>query len=136
MAHAFAPTLMMALLLKMMLLPPHLLKSHAQGYADLASEVGARYLCALKNRWVLYGLSVLSLLLALIFGGVALLLWGALLLPNMPRVWILLALPVSCLMLSGLCGWLARRVHVQPLMKEIQAQIALDIQTLRQVKVT
>jgi hypothetical protein len=46
------------------------------------------------------------------------------------------ALPVSCLMLSGLCGWLARRVHVQPLMKEIQAQIALDIQTLRQVKVT
>ncbi len=68
---------MMRLLLKNLLLPPHLLKSHAQGYVDLASEVGARYLCTLKNRWVMYALSVLTLLLALIFGGVALLLWSA-----------------------------------------------------------
>ena len=65
---------MMRLLLKMLLLPPDLLKSHAQGYVDLASEVGARYLCTLKNRWVMYALSVLTLLLALIFGGMALLL--------------------------------------------------------------
>lgn len=126
---------MMALLLKMMLLPPHLLKTHAQGYADLASEAGARYLCALKNRWTFYGLSVMSLVLALIFGGVALLLWGALPLHSAPRVWTLLALPVFFLLLSGLCCWWARRVLVQPLMQDIQAQIALDLEALRQIQV-
>ena len=56
---------MVRLLLKMLLLPPDVLKSHAQGYVDLASEVGARYVCTLKNRWVMYALSFLTLMLAL-----------------------------------------------------------------------
>ena len=50
----------MSTLLKLLLLPPDLLKSHAQAYADLASELSARYLCTLKNRWVMY--SLLSLI--------------------------------------------------------------------------
>ena len=41
---------MLKRLLKMMLLPPELIKSHAQGYVNLASEVCSRYLCTLKNR--------------------------------------------------------------------------------------
>jgi len=124
---------MLRLLLKMLLLPPDLLKSHAQGYVDLASEVGARYLCTLKNRWAMYALSVLTLLLALIFGGVALLLWGALPLHDAPHAWVLPALPAACLCLSGLCWWGARTQHLQPLLQDIQTQIALDLQTLRQV---
>ena len=94
---------MVRLLLKMLLVPPDLLKSHAQGYVDLASEVGARYLCTLKNRWVMYALSLLTLMLALIFGGMALLLWSALPLVDAPYGWVLLALPSACLLLSGLC---------------------------------
>jgi H+/Cl- antiporter ClcA len=124
---------MMRLLLKMLLLPPDLLKSHAQGYVDLASEVGARYLCTLKNRWVMYALSVLTLLLALIFGGVALLLWGTLPLNDAPHPWVLLALPAACLCVSGLCWWWARNQRLQPLLKDIQAQIALDLQAIGQV---
>ena len=124
---------MMRLLLKMLLLPPDLLKSHAQGYADLASEVGARYLCTLKNRWVMYALSVLALLLALIFGGVALLLWSAFPLQDAPQAWVLPALPAACMCLSGLCWWGARAQRLQPLLQDIQAQIALDLQAIRQV---
>ncbi len=124
---------MVRLLLKMLLLPPDLLKSHAQGYVDLASEVGARYLCALKNRWVMYALSVLTLMLALIFGGIALLLWSALPLVDAPYAWVLLALPSACLLLSGLCWWWARNQRLQPLLQDIQAQIALDLQAIRQV---
>jgi hypothetical protein len=124
---------MLRLLLKMLLLPPDLLKSHAQGYVDLASEVSARYLCTLKNRWAMYALSVLTLLLALIFGGVALLLWGALPLHDAPHAWVLPALPAACLCLSALCWWGARTQRLQPLLQDIQAQIALDLQTLRQV---
>jgi hypothetical protein len=126
--------MMFRLLLKMLLLPPDLLKSHAQGYVDLASEVGVRYLCTLKNRWVMYALSVLTLLLALIFGGVALLLWSTFPLTDAPHAWVLLALPVACLLLSGLCWWWARSQRLQPLLKDIQAQIALDIQAIRQVQ--
>jgi hypothetical protein len=124
---------MVRLLLKMLLLPPDLLKSHAQGYVDLASEVGARYLCTLKNRWVMYALSVLTLMLALIFGGMALLLWSALPLVDAPYAWVLLALPSACLLLSGLCWWWARNQRLQPLLQDIQAQIALDLQAIRQV---
>ena len=124
---------MVRLLLKMLLLPPDLLKSHAQGYVDLASEVGARYLCTLKNRWVMYALSFLTLMLALIFGGMALLLWSALPLVDAPYGWVLLALPSACLLLSGLCWWWARTLRLQPLLQDIQAQIALDLQAIRQV---
>jgi hypothetical protein len=123
---------MLRLLLKMLLLPPDLLRSHAQGYVDLASEAGARYLCTLKNRWVLYGLSVLALLLALIFGGVAVLIWGALPLHDAPHVWVLPALPAACLLLSVMCWWRARAQRLQPLLQDIRAQISLDLQAIRQ----
>jgi hypothetical protein len=124
---------MLRLLLKILLLPPDLLKSHAQGYVDLASEVGVRYVCALKNRWVMYALSGLTLLLALIFGGVALLLWSTSPMHDAPHPWVLLALPIACLSLSGLCWWWARTQRLQPLLQDIQAQIALDLQAIRQV---
>jgi hypothetical protein len=37
------------------------------------------------------------------------------------------------LLLSGLCWWWARNQRLQPLLKEIQAQIALDLQAIGQV---
>jgi len=127
---------MLGLLLKMLLLPPSLLMSHAKAYADLANEVGARYLCTLKNRWVLYGLSAMSFMMALFFGGVALLLWSALSLHEAPHAWVLLALPAATLLVSALCWWGARRLRVQPLLQDIQAQIALDIRAIQQSQPT
>lgn len=121
----------MSTLLKLLLLPPQLLQSHAQAYADLASELTARYLCTLKNRWVMYGLSALAMLLALIFGGVALMLWSALPLQNAAHAWLLVALPVSSLVVSLLCWWRARSLHLQPILREIQTQIQLDLQALQ-----
>lgn len=123
----------MSTLLKLLLLPPELLKSHAKAYADLANELTARYLCTLKNRWVMYGLSALALLLALIFGGIALMLWCALPLQNATHAWVLLALPVSSLVISVVCWWWARSLHLQPILREIQTQIQLDLQALQQV---
>jgi hypothetical protein len=124
----------MSTLLKLLLLPPDLLKSHAQAYADLASELSARYLCTLKNRWVMYSLSALTLLLALFFGGVALLLSSVFPLQDAPRPWVLLALPVSTLVISVLCWWWARSMRLQPILSDIQTQIQLDIQAIQQAK--
>lgn len=125
--------MMLRLLLKILLLPPDLLQSHAQGYVDLASEVSVRYFCALKRRWLMYGLSALTMLLALIFGGVALLLWSAVPLISAPRAWVLVALPSFFLVVSGLSWWWARAQRMQPLLSDIQAQIKLDLQAIRQV---
>ena len=125
---------MSTLLLKLLLLPPDLLRSHAQGYAELAREVGANYLCTLKNRFLMYALSALTFFLALVLGGVALLLWGSFPLQDAPHVWMLPALPLGLLFLSLLCWWWARSLRLEPLLKSFQAQIQLDILAIQQAQ--
>ena len=127
---------MSTLLLKLLLLPPDLLRSHAQGYADLAREVGASYLCTLKNRCLLYVLSALACFLGLTLGGVALLLCGAFPLQDAPYFWILPALPLGLFLLSVLCWWWARSLRLEPILSSFQAQIRLDILAIQQAQAT
>ena len=125
---------MFELLLKLLVLPPELLKVHAQGYADLASHAWAQHLCTLKNRWVLYSLGALNLLLALILGGVALLLWCALPSIDARHAWVLLALPLTLLALSGLCWAWGSRLRTRPILDDIKAQIQLDLLAIEQAQ--
>lgn len=125
---------MSTVLLKLLLLPPDLLRSHAQGYADLATEVGARYLCTLKNRCLMYALSALTGFLALILGGVGLLLWSAFPLQDAPYLWMLPALPLGLLFVSMLCWWWAQSVRQEPFWKSFRAQIQLDILAIQQAQ--
>lgn len=127
---------MSTVLLKLLLLPPDLLRTHAQGYADLAREVGASYLCTLKNRCLMYVLSALTGFLALMLGGVGLLLWGAFPLLDAPHIWMLPALPLGLMFVSVLCGWWASRLRQEPIWKNFQAQIQLDILALQQAQST
>jgi hypothetical protein len=122
---------MLKLLLKMMLLPPELIKSHAQGYVDLASEVGSRYLCTLKNRWLMFALSALTLLLALIFGGVALMLWSTATQLDASQAAVLWGLPSSFLVISALLGWRAKSLRLPSLLQDIQSQLQLDLEVIR-----
>jgi hypothetical protein len=122
---------MLKLLLKMMLLPPELIKSHAQGYVDLASEVGSRYLCTLKNRWVMFALSALTMVLALIFGGVALMLWSTATQLNASQAAVLWGLPSSFLVISALLGWRAKSLRLPSLLQDIQSQMQLDLEVIR-----
>lgn len=118
---------MMQTLLKMVLLPPDLLWAHAHGYVDLSREVGMRYMWALKSRWVMWGKSVLALMLALVFAGVALMLWASLPMHAAPSAWLLLALPAVCLMLSAFYGWRASSLKLPSLLHDLQAQMAMDL---------
>jgi len=122
---------MLKLLLKMMLLPPELIKSHAQGYVDLASEVGSRYLCTLKNKWVMFVLSALTMMLALIFGGVALMLWSTATQLNVSQAAVLWGLPSSFLAISLLLGWRAKSLRLPSLLQDIQSQLQLDLEVIR-----
>jgi hypothetical protein len=122
---------MLKLLLKMMLLPPELIKSHAQGYVDLASEVGSRYLCTLKNRWVMFALSALTMVLTLIFGGVALMLWSTASQLDTSQAAVLWGLPSSFLVISALLGWRAKSLRLPSLLQDIQSQLQLDLEVIR-----
>ena len=122
---------MLKLLLKMMLLPPELIKSHAQGYVDLASEVGSRYLCSLKNRWVMFALSALTMMLALIFGGVALMLWSTATQLDTSQAAVLWGLPSTFLVISALLGWRAKSLRLPSLLQDIQSQLQLDLEVIR-----
>ena len=122
---------MIKLLLKMMLLPPELIKSHDKGYVDLASEVGSRYLCTLKNRWVMFALSALTLVLALIFGGVALMLWSTATQLDASQAAVLWGLPSTFLVISALLGWRAKSLRLPSLLQDIQSQLQLDLEVIR-----
>lgn len=122
---------MLKLLLKMMLLPPELIKSHAQGYVDLASEVGSRYLCTLKNRWLMFALSALTLMLALIFGGMALMLWSTATQLDASQAAVLWGLPSSFLVISALLGWRANSLRLPSLLQDLQSQLQLDLEVIR-----
>lgn len=122
---------MLKLLLKMMLLPPELIKSHAQGYVDLASEVGSRYLCTLKNRWLMFALSALTMMLALIFGGMALMLWSTATRLDASQAAVLWGLPSSFLVISALLGWRAKSLRLPSLLEDIQSQLQLDLEVIR-----
>jgi lysylphosphatidylglycerol synthetase-like protein (DUF2156 family) len=131
---ASAQKLMLKLLLKLLVLPPELLKMHAQGYADLASQAWADQLCTLKNRWVMYALSALCLVLALVLAGVALLLWSALPSLDTRHAWVLPVMPLTLLVLSVLLWAWARRLRTRPFLNDIQEQIQLDILAIQQAR--
>jgi hypothetical protein len=125
---------MLKLLLKLLVLPPELLKMHAQGYADLASQTWAEHLCTLKNRWALYALSGLCLVLALGLGGVALLLWSALPSIDARHAWVLPVLPMALLVVAALLWAWARRLRTRPFLRDIQTQLELDFLAIQQAR--
>lgn len=118
--------------LKIFLLPPELLRSHAQGYADLASAELTQHACRLKTRVLLCLLGAFSLLLGLGLGGVAVLLWSALPQLNTQRSWVLLALPLSLCLVGLALTWAAGVLKMMPLFPKLQQQIHLDMLTLQQ----
>ncbi|MGV1045724.1 hypothetical protein [Limnohabitans sp.] len=134
MVDASAQKLMVKLLLKLLVLPPELLKMHAQGYADLASQAWADHLCTLKNRWVMYALSGLCLMLGLVLAGVAVLLWSALPSIDARHAWVLPVLPLTLLALAALLWAWARRLRTRPFLNDIQEQIQLDILAIQQAR--
>ncbi len=123
---------MIKVLLRLLVLPPDLLKAHAQGYADLAREAWTHKVQTLQYRWTLYAISAASMLMAMTLGGVALLLWSSLPLNDARHAWILPALPSVLLFISGGCWAWARSLRARSVLKDLQEQIQLDILTLRE----
>jgi hypothetical protein len=118
---------MLRMLLKLIVTQPQWLLTHAQNYAALASESLADAFRAWKLRMVLYAISFTCLVLGLVCGVMALLLWAALPTLNPTNSWLLLALPVLFLSSSVFIYWVSQRYPLAPLFEAIQEQIKLDM---------
>jgi hypothetical protein len=118
--------------LKILLLPPQLLKTHVRGYADLASQAWEQRMRILKTRLILYVIGATSWLLGLLLAGVSLLLWSALPVLAEHSAWVMLGLPGALLALALICQIWAHRLQSPSAFEKIKAQIALDMLALRQ----
>lgn len=123
---------MSRLWLKIFLLPPDLLKRHAQGYTDLAAQELSQHLQDLGKRLFVGASGVVALLLGIALGGVALLLWSALPQLNAQWSWVLLALPLGLVLLGLALTWSARTWTVRPVFPKLRQQVQLDTLVLQQ----
>lgn len=117
--------------LKVLLLPPDLLKTHAKGYADLASQELHQHWRQWQQRGLLLALCVCSGLLALGLGAVAVLLWAALPALNSERWWVLLVLPLAFALLSICLALWAKQLQTRQLFPKLQNQLQLDTLSLQ-----
>jgi hypothetical protein len=94
-------------LLRLALARPDLLADHAGAYAELAVVSAREALADWQVRALGWALLGAGLLLCLAFGGVALMLHGAVAAPPVP--WLLWAVPLAPAVLALWGWWLARR---------------------------
>ncbi len=110
---------------------PQLLAEHAAGYAELLAEeitVSGQHL---KQRLALQMVGLVCLGIALVLGGVALMLWAALPEQSLRLPWLLIATPLAPALLGVLALWRASSVAPPPAFTALRAQLAADAELLR-----
>ena len=118
---------MLKLLIKFIVQHPVVLLTHAQNYADLAMVAFGRYVHVLRVRRTLYLISSVCLGLALLTGSMSALLWAAMPTLNAQTSWVLIALPVVWLVLSGVFFLFGKRQSHHHVFDGIHAQIEMDL---------
>jgi hypothetical protein len=116
-------------LLRLALARPDLLADHASAYAELAAASAREVLADWQMRLLGWALLGAGLLLCLAFGGVALMLHGAVLSP--PTPWLLWAVPMAPALLAVFGAWLARSRAPASRAHSMAAQFASDLALLR-----
>lgn len=124
---------MLRMVLKLMVMQPQLLLTHANNYKAFLFENLENTWGVIKSLLVLYLLSTLLLGLSLISAIGSILLWAALPILNHQNAWLLYVLPVALLLLSILFYVCAKSYKVQSVFNAIEEQIKLDMLSLDKV---
>jgi hypothetical protein len=119
------------ILLKL-LLRPDLISVHVQAYADLLSEESGLLVRQVRNRLLLLALGIASLVLAVLWGGMALLLWSALPALDPRSAWVLWAFPLAWAVLAAACGVTYRMCSTAVFFPRVREQIEMDVLALKQ----
>ena len=119
-------------LLRLLTTQPQLLADHAQAYGELAGAELSRVSTAWKRRAVLGAVGAVCLGVTTVLAGVALLLWAAIPVAQMPAPWLLVVVPLVTAAAALGCI-LALRAGDEPgAFEEIRQQIQADIAMLRE----
>lgn len=120
-------------LVRLLVSRPQLLLEHLGGYADLAAAQMQLTLGTLRARAALVGCFAGLLLLALLLGGAALLLVGAIPVAQMPMPWLLWLLPLLPLLGALVCLVLLKQRPLVVSLDAFREQAALDAAMFRDV---
>ncbi len=121
-------------LLRLALARPDLLANHASAYAELALDNAREVVSGWQLRLLGWALLAVGVLLSIVFGGVALMLYGVLygaLSTPVPTVWLLWAVPLAPLLLALGGAWLARRPAAPRSGLSVAQQFETDLSLLR-----
>jgi len=124
---------MLNVLLKLIVTQPQLLLTHAENYADLFTQVCRRFLMQWQHQLLLYALSMGFFASGVACAAVSVLLYSALPVLNPQSDWVLVVLPALLLAISAVLFLMAKQSKVDPLLQDIQEQIALDILAIHKV---
>ncbi len=110
---------------------PQLLAEHAAGYAGLLAEEAASSGAHIKRRITLQIIGLLSLMVASILGGVALLLWASLPPTSLQQPWLLWFTPMVPALFGALAILMALNHKTPPAFASLREQFAQDASLLR-----
>ncbi len=110
---------------------PQLLAEHAAGYAGLLAEEMTNSGVQLKRRITLQIVGLLSLMVAAILAGVALLLWAALPATSLQQPWLLWLTPLLPAVLGAWALLAAKSDSAPPAFAALREQFAQDAALLR-----
>jgi len=112
---------------------PELLAEHGEAYVALVGKEVSNWRTSLVRRIVMGAVAGVAALLALIFIGVAIMLWGASS-DDMNSPWLVVAPPVVMLIVTIVAGLMAAKGGLgSPLFTDVKAQVRADLAMLREV---
>lgn len=109
---------------------PLLLANHAGAYAELINAEAQAFITSGKRRALLMVAALLSLGVAAVLAGVALMLWGVVPQVNLQAPWVLVAVPVIPALLGLACFFSARSASSTSGFDNLRAQVQADMAVL------
>lgn len=119
-------------LLHLVATQPRLLLDHAEAYADLVAEEIANASAAWKRRALLSAIAMFCLGVAVVFAGVALMLWAVTPVIQNRELWILVAVPLLPLVIGLLCLLIAKAGNNGGAFDDLRRQVRADMNMLRE----
>jgi hypothetical protein len=121
-------------LFRLLVSEPQMLADHVEAYAELVTEEAGAVAQGVKRRMLLHAASLVGIVLGVLFGAVALMIWAAAPDDTMRAPWVLWAVPGVPLIAGIACHFLARKPAEESRgMKVIREQLAADAEMLRSV---
>lgn len=112
---------------------PQMLADHVEAYSDLVAQEVDALADGWKRRALLTVVAGVSVALALVFAGIAIMLWAVVPVDSMHSPWVLVSVPAVPLLITLGCWFGLKRTVTTKGFKTVREQFAADVAMLREV---